>query len=303
MNSRCAVSRICCLVRLACTARVDVPLTGVAMDNSFVGIALQSTSRRLVIHWLIGKRFTRRTASDSLDVWLVNALASESRPASRAVPRTPSELWRSHHVDVSVPTRPLRVPAAAACPSDMAACCHRRYFCGPAQRWEDQRHLHHPGTEAQNAASVLTTKLPAFSGGQSTIVFATAGSTKVTDPAARPRSSRPWASSDRAAVVSVASPFSTGWCRQPARSRSARCSGRPRRPGKGREPARRHGRHEAAGRDGVEVQYNGSVYPGWRTAISEVPELIGLIVAFGILMITFGAFAAAACRFSARSSA
>ena len=45
--------------------------------------------------------------------------------------------------------------------------------------------------------------------------------------------------------------------------------------------------------DGVQVAYNGSVYPGWRTPISEMPELIGLIIAFGILMITFGAFAAA----------
>ena len=45
--------------------------------------------------------------------------------------------------------------------------------------------------------------------------------------------------------------------------------------------------------DGVQVAYNGSVYPGWRTVISEVPELIGLIIAFGILMITFGAFVAA----------
>jgi RND superfamily putative drug exporter len=45
--------------------------------------------------------------------------------------------------------------------------------------------------------------------------------------------------------------------------------------------------------DGVQVEYNGSVYPGWRTVISELPELIGLIIAFLILMITFGAFAAA----------
>src|SRR6202034_1693927 len=38
-----------------------------------------------------------------------------------------------------------------------------------------------PGTEAQNAAAVLTAKLPAFSGGQSTIVFATTnGAGKVT---------------------------------------------------------------------------------------------------------------------------
>jgi RND superfamily putative drug exporter len=44
---------------------------------------------------------------------------------------------------------------------------------------------------------------------------------------------------------------------------------------------------------GIQVEYNGSVYPGWRTVVSEAPELIGLIVAFIILMITFGALAAA----------
>src|SRR5215469_12080429 len=43
-----------------------------------------------------------------------------------------------------------------------------------------------PGTEAQKAAQVLAARLPAFSGGQSTIVFATTGgSAKVTDPAAK----------------------------------------------------------------------------------------------------------------------
>src|SRR6266536_1905805 len=43
-----------------------------------------------------------------------------------------------------------------------------------------------PGTEAQHASDVLSAKLPAFSGGQSTIVFATTnGSGKVTDPAAK----------------------------------------------------------------------------------------------------------------------
>lgn len=43
-----------------------------------------------------------------------------------------------------------------------------------------------PGTEAQNAAAVLEAKLPAFSGSQTTIVFATTiGTAKVSDPAAR----------------------------------------------------------------------------------------------------------------------
>src|SRR5580693_8143620 len=40
-----------------------------------------------------------------------------------------------------------------------------------------------PGTEAQNASDVLSAKLPAFSGGQSTVVFATHGTVKVTDAA------------------------------------------------------------------------------------------------------------------------
>src|SRR5689334_16518479 len=43
-----------------------------------------------------------------------------------------------------------------------------------------------PGTEAQHASDVLSAKLPAFSGGQSTIVFATTnGIGKITDPAAK----------------------------------------------------------------------------------------------------------------------
>ncbi len=44
---------------------------------------------------------------------------------------------------------------------------------------------------------------------------------------------------------------------------------------------------------GLRVEYTGSVYPGWRVALSETPELIGIVIAFIILMITFGAFAAA----------
>src|ERR1700678_4550586 len=88
-----------------------------------------------------------------------------------------------------------------------------------------------PGTESQNAANVLTARLPAFSGGQSTIGLA----------------------SHRAVTAAM-------------------------------EPV------QAAG---LKVEYNGSVYPGWQTVISETPELIGLVIAFIILMITFGAFAAA----------
>jgi RND superfamily putative drug exporter len=152
-----------------------------------------------------------------------------------------------------------------------------------------------PGTEAQNAASILTARLPAFSGGQSTIVFAATGSTKVTDPAARAAIVTALGKlTSVPQVVSVVSPFSGGlvsptgqvalgqvqWSAPATSVKDASLSAVT----AAMEPVAAHG---------VEVKYNGSVYPGWRTKISEVPEIIGLIVAFGILMITFGAFAAA----------
>src|ERR1039457_1261660 len=127
-----------------------------------------------------------------------------------------------------------------------------------------------PGTEAQNAADVLSAKLPAFSGGQSTIVFATInGSAKVTDPAAK--------AAIETAMSKLRSVPQVSAVVDPFQGRRVSQSGKV---GPGQA-------------DGVQVEYNGSVYPGWRTAISDVPELIGLIIAFGILMITFGAFAAA----------
>jgi RND superfamily putative drug exporter len=153
-----------------------------------------------------------------------------------------------------------------------------------------------PGTEAQNAANVLSAKLPALSGGQSTIVFATVnGSAKVTDPVAKAAIES--ALSKLKAVPQVSSvvdPFQGGrvsqsgqvalgqvqWSAKPTDVKDASLAAVK----EAMKPVQA---------DGVQVEYNGSVYPGWRTAISELPELIGLIIAFGILMITFGAFAAA----------
>jgi putative drug exporter of the RND superfamily len=153
-----------------------------------------------------------------------------------------------------------------------------------------------PGTESQNAANVLVAKLPAFSGGQSTIAFATtSGTAKVTGPAARAAIESAMTRLKSIPQVStVISPFQshlvsqTGkialgqvqWSAQPGNVTEASLNAVT----DAMKPV------QAAG---VEVEYNGSVYPGWRTVISEVPELIGLIIAFGILMITFGAFAAA----------
>src|SRR6202035_3206368 len=153
-----------------------------------------------------------------------------------------------------------------------------------------------PGTEAQNAAAVLQAKLPAFSGGQSTIVFATTnGTARVTDPTAKAAIESAMAKLKSIPQVSaVTNPFQShlvspggqialGQVQWSAPATSVKDS----------SLNAVKAAMKPVQADGVQVAYNGSVYPGWRTVISEVPELIGLIIAFGILMVTFGAFVAA----------
>jgi RND superfamily putative drug exporter len=150
-----------------------------------------------------------------------------------------------------------------------------------------------PGTESQNAAAVLTTRLPAFSGGSTTIVFDTAA--KVTDAADKAAIESAMASLKLIRQVSaVTTPFQSKlispsgtialgtvqWSVPATSVTDASLSAVT----AAMKPA------QAAG---LRVVYNGSVYPGWRFKISETPELVGVVIAFLILMITFGAFAAA----------
>jgi RND superfamily putative drug exporter len=153
-----------------------------------------------------------------------------------------------------------------------------------------------PGTEAQHAAAVLSARLPAFSGGQTTIVFATTnGTAKATDPAAEAVIESAMAKLTSIPQVSaVTNPFQSHLVSRNGKIVLGQVQWSA--PAAGVTDASLNAVTDAmrpvqAG--GVQVAYNGSVYPGWRTATSEVPELAGLIIAFGILMITFGAFAAA----------
>jgi putative drug exporter of the RND superfamily len=153
-----------------------------------------------------------------------------------------------------------------------------------------------PGTEAQNAADVLSAKLPAFSGGQSTIVFATTnGSAKVTDPAAKAAIETAMSKLRSVPQVSsVVDPFQGRRVSQSGKVALGQVQWSAKAPDvKNANLDAVKNAMKPVQADGVQVEYNGSVYPGWRVPISEVPELIGLIIAFGILMITFGAFAAA----------
>src|SRR6266496_4125614 len=152
-----------------------------------------------------------------------------------------------------------------------------------------------PGTEAQNASAVLQAKLPAFSGGQSTIVFATShGTAKVTDPAARAAIESAMAKLKSIPQVSaVTTPFQSHLVSPGGQIALGQVQwSAPATAVKDSSLNAVKAAMKPVRADGVQVAYNGSVYPGWRTPISEMPELIGLIIAFGILMITFGALAA-----------
>ncbi|MDQ2812467.1 MAG: MMPL family transporter [Actinomycetota bacterium] len=165
-----------------------------------------------------------------------------------------------------------------------------------------------PGTESQNAAAVLTTKLPAFSGGATTIVFDSAAATvtgtsratgtstaKVTDAAERAAIESAMASLKSIRQVSaVTTPFQSKLISPGGTIALGTVQWSV--PATGVTDASLNAVTAAmkpAQAAGLRVVYNGSVYPGWRFKISETPELIGIIVAFFILMITFGAFAAA----------
>lgn len=152
-----------------------------------------------------------------------------------------------------------------------------------------------PGTESQRVTDLLKVKLPALSGAQTTVVFATPSGVKVTDPG--PMAGIDQAMANLAKVPGVAqatNPIPGGpisqngrvalgnlqWIQQPADIKDSTLD----QVKTAVEPAK------AAG---VQVEYNGSVYPGWRVVPSELPEVVGLIVAFIILLITFGSLVAA----------
>jgi RND superfamily putative drug exporter len=144
-----------------------------------------------------------------------------------------------------------------------------------------------PGTEAQNAAAVLEARLPAFSGGQTTIVFATnTGTAKVTDPAAE--------AAIESAVAKVKSIPQVSAVTNPYQSHLVSPSGQialgqvqwsaPATAVKDSSLAAVKAAMKPIQAGGVQVEYNGSVYPGWRTPISEVCGLTVVGIPFLTVM-------------------
>ncbi|WP_245718051.1 MMPL family transporter [Nocardia miyunensis] len=152
-----------------------------------------------------------------------------------------------------------------------------------------------PGTESDDVATLLTRQMPAAAGGQTQIVLATHGNAKITD-AGNMASIGEMITKLRAipGVVAVGDPFQTKTISPSGQAAIAtvQYSQAPADVPDSTFDAVRSA-VEPAQNSGVQVEYSGSAYPGWLISVSEVPEIVGMIIAFVILLVTFGAFVAA----------
>ncbi|MCU1648067.1 MAG: hypothetical protein JWN03_8342 [Nocardia sp.] len=152
-----------------------------------------------------------------------------------------------------------------------------------------------PGTESQDAVTMLQQRLPAFSGAQMQVVFATKGTTKVTDSG--PGAGISAAMANLKSVPQVAATI------DPFQAKSVSPDGHVAlgtvqfsvnagEVNTSTLDAAEHATQPA--RDaGLDVEYSGGVYPGFAMSIPETPEIFGVLAAFVILLITFGAAVAA----------
>jgi putative drug exporter of the RND superfamily len=152
-----------------------------------------------------------------------------------------------------------------------------------------------PGTESQNVVNLLKQKLPVYSGAQSQVVFAANGGQDVTSAAYRagieasvkqmenvpqvttvtdPFQAKSVSADGKAALVTVLWKVTATDVKDSSLDALQTAT----------NPAKDAG---------LQVAYGGAVYPGWLPKPSEAPELIGILIAFVILLVTFGAFVAA----------
>lgn len=152
-----------------------------------------------------------------------------------------------------------------------------------------------PGTESQQAVERLKEKVPAFSGAQTQITFAAPADTRLTDPPAAGAIDESLQNLQAIPDVAVAAGPAQSRLLSPDASVGLGTLQWKAQPGEVDDASLRavEDAMEPALAAGVQVEYSGSVYPGYKVEISELPEIIGIGVAFLILLITFGAVVAA----------
>src|SRR3984957_11443563 len=151
-----------------------------------------------------------------------------------------------------------------------------------------------PGTESQNVVNVLKAKIPAFSGAQTQVVFAAGGQQPVTSSANE--------KAIETAIKQLAKVPQVAQVTNPILGRNISPDGKvalatllwntPAANVQNSSLADLQTAAAPASRAGLQVQYGGAVYPDWNPKVTETPELIGIIIAFFILLITFSSLIA-----------
>ena len=151
-----------------------------------------------------------------------------------------------------------------------------------------------PGTESQNVVNLLKAKIPAFSGAQTQVVFAASGQQRVNSPASE--------QAIATAIKQLAKVPQVAEVTNPILARSISPDGKvalatllwntPAANVQNSSLADMQTAVVPAQRAGLRVEYGGAVYPDWNPKVTETPELIGIIIAFFILLITFSSLIA-----------
>jgi RND superfamily putative drug exporter len=152
-----------------------------------------------------------------------------------------------------------------------------------------------PGTESQRAVEQLQQNLPVYSGAQTQITFAAPENLAVTDPrfaapidqavqtlntipdiaaAAGPNQTKQISPDGRIALGTVQWKAPIGEVSDAALTALENAM----------KPVQDAG---------LQVEYSGAVFPGYKVAVPHLPEIIGIAAAFLVLLITFGAVVAA----------
>jgi RND superfamily putative drug exporter len=152
-----------------------------------------------------------------------------------------------------------------------------------------------PGTESENVVSLLEQKVPAFSGAQTQVVFVSREGSSVTSASSasgiqaavrqmdgvsqvasvtNPVQTKTISSDHRAAIATVLWKVKASSVEDSSLSSLQRAV----RPATGA---------------GLNVQFGGQVFPDWNPKVGEIPELVGITIAFVILLVVFGSLVAA----------
>ncbi|MEU2037819.1 MMPL family transporter [Nocardia niwae] len=152
-----------------------------------------------------------------------------------------------------------------------------------------------PNTESQDAVALLKQRMPAYSGAQTQVVFATPSSAKVTDPQPSAQIQQLMAGLRGVSqVATVVDPFQAQAISPDQRVALGSVQYSVQAGEVTEETLDAVDRIAAPAREaGLDVEFSGAVYPGFTAEVPETPEIFGIAAAFVILLITFGAVVAA----------